>query len=125
MNRKGFVLSAALVLASPAYGEDVVDVMIFDNAAGGISVMTNQLCGVDGRVIKATDNRGIVGLRGCLTPISLDYARVNWEDGTEAYFNMRLGVSTEAYIRWLREETAKIKARTAKFYEHNSLRARH
>jgi hypothetical protein len=124
MNRREFVLLAALAAASPAHGEDMV---IFANGANGITIITDQPCKQGGLITKGTNATGSVLTWGCSLHISGDIAKIHWNDGEETYFNWNWGTPTDAFLKRVNKATSqapvrqaiKAKAYSSPYYDNN------
>jgi hypothetical protein len=104
MNIRGSVLLAVLAVVGQVHAEDI---LIFSNAGGGITAITDQPCERGGTITKQTNSGGVVELWGCAIHVTADLAKIRWSHGQETYFNLNWGTPTEALRRRIEKATAK------------------
>jgi hypothetical protein len=110
MNIRGSVLLAVLAVVGQVHAEDI---LIFSNAGGGITAITDQPCERGGTITKQTNSGGVVELWGCAIHVTADLAKIRWSHGQETYFNLNWGTPTEALRRRIEKATAKAPIRRA------------
>jgi hypothetical protein len=101
MDRRNFKIGigSALLLLQGCVGLVwAEDMLIGENQADGLLVITDQRCKKQGGLVtKTTGPFGKVVLWGCSIPVEGNLWNVRWNNGHEAYLDIGSFVTTEAF----------------------------